>query len=453
MLESVKKIHFIGIGGVGMSAIAAILLGRGYSVSGSDVKESFLTKSLHQKGAKIYFCHAASNIGQAQAVVISSAIKKDNPELMAAREKNITVCHRSDILAELLNGGRAITVAGSHGKTTTSSMLSVIFDYAGLEPTVIIGGVVDYFGSNAKLGKSDYVIAEADESDGSFLKFKPQIGLITNIEDDHMDHYGNMENLMRAFSDYVGNIAPAGMPVLCVNHPQVEALLPHLKRPFISYAVDKEADYTAKDVLIGKEKTTFSIWHHGQLLGKAELSIPGRHNVQNALGAFAAAHFVGISPEKIIKALKIFHGANRRFQTKKKTDLYWIVDDYAHHPTEIKMTLKAAKQTKPKRLICVFQPHRYTRTKLLADEFGAAFKDADVLILTDVYAAGENPLPGIDGRTVVTAVQKNGQEPIYIENMKDIAPYLKERLEPGDLVITMGAGNIFQCGETLAKEI
>lgn len=436
-----------------MSAIAAVLLDKGYQISGSDAKTSFLVENLRSKGAVIFCGHAAENIGTCEAVVVSSAIDAQNPEIIAAQQKHIKIYHRSDLLAELLNGGKGIAVAGSHGKTTTSSMLSVIFDHAGLAPTVLIGGIVDYFKSNAQLGKGDYVIAEADESDGSFLKFKPYLALVTNIEDDHMDHYGSMDNLMQAFKEYIAHIVPGGMAILCLDHPQVAALAKDIERPYLSYAIDAPADYLAKNIVITKEGTTFEVFHHGEFLGQVQLAIPGCHNVLNALGAFAAAHFAQIAPAKIIAALKVFHGANRRFQTKKKTADYWIVDDYAHHPTEIKMTLRAAQQTKPHRLICIFQPHRYTRTKLLAEEFGMAFQDADLLILTDIYSAGEKPLAGITGQTLVEATAKHGKKAVYIEQLEQIAPYLKKILQPGDMVITMGAGNVYLCGETLANQL
>ncbi|WP_196598300.1 UDP-N-acetylmuramate--L-alanine ligase [Pectinatus frisingensis] len=453
MLKKMKKFHFIGIGGVGMSAIAEILLEKGYKITGSDLNNSDIIVNLKQKGAQIYHNHCADNIKDCDAVVISSAIAKDNPELLAARQKNITVYHRSDVLAALLNSAKGIAVAGSHGKTTTSSMLSVILDNAGIDPTVLIGGVVDYFHGNARLGKSDYVIAEADESDGSFLKFDPYIAVVTNIEDDHMDHYGNMENIINAFKQFIGNISEKGTAVLCLDHKNVRKIISDTTKPYISYAIDTPADYRAANIKMSKTTTSFDVTYKENLIGHIELNIPGRHNILNALAAIAVCRFLDIPVEKIADGFKLFHGAKRRFQTKKRTASYWIVDDYAHHPTEIKTTLEAARQTQPKRLICIFQPHRYSRTKLLAAEFGHCFSPADILIFTDIYSAGESPIPGISGKTIVTEVEKTGKKAVYIPDMDKIASYVQNIMQSGDLIITMGAGNIFKCGETLARNL
>ncbi|TCS80863.1 UDP-N-acetylmuramate--L-alanine ligase [Pectinatus cerevisiiphilus] len=453
MLNNIKKIHFIGIGGIGMSAIAEVLLEKGYTVTGSDLTSSAIVAGLQKRGAIIYKGHRSSNVNGCDAVVKSSAIAADNPELLAAVEKNIKVYHRSDILAELLNSAKGIAVAGSHGKTTTSSMVSVVLDHAGVDPTVVIGGVVDYFHGNARLGKSEYVIAEADESDGSFLKFYPYVAAVTNIEDDHMDHYGTMENIIKAFRQFISNVQPTGTAVLCLDHENVRKIAALTDRPFISYGIVNDADYMADNIKMSKEKTSFDVLYKKSCIGRIELNIPGRHNILNALATVAICRFLGISMEQIAEGFKIFHGADRRFQTKKKTTDYWIVDDYAHHPTEIKTTLDAAKQTKPKRLICIFQPHRYTRTKLLAKEFGNCFSQADVLIFTDIYSAGEKPIPGISGKTILDEVEKTGKKAVYIENMNEISSYVQKIMKPGDLIITMGAGNIFKCGEELAQKL
>ncbi|WP_196594409.1 UDP-N-acetylmuramate--L-alanine ligase [Pectinatus sottacetonis] len=453
MLENIKKVHFVGIGGVGMSAIADVLWEKGYKVSGSDLNSSDIVTNLAQKGIKIYKNHAEENIRDSDIVVISSAISRDNPEVAAAIRQNIKVCHRSDILAALLNSAKGIAVAGSHGKTTTSSMLSVVLDNAGIDPTVLIGGVVDYFHGNARLGKSEYVIAEADESDGSFLKFFPYIAVVTNIEDDHMDHYGTMENIIKAFDQFVGQVTEGGTAVLCLDHENVRTIANCTKKNYISYAIDNDADYRAVNINMSKHRTAFDVIYKNDNIGHIELNIPGRHNILDALAAIAVCRFLGVSFAKIAAGFMLFHGAKRRFQTKKKNENYWIVDDYGHHPTEIRTTLEAAKQTMPKRLICIFQPHRYSRTKLLAREFGNCFKKADILICTDIYPAGEKPLPGISGRTILSEVEKNGQKAIYIEDMNKIAAYVKGIMKPGDLIITMGAGNIFLCGEQIAEMI
>ncbi len=449
-----KKLHFIGIGGIGMSAIAKILLEKGYKISGSDVRHSELLDELAEDGATVFYNHAADNLKDAEAVVISSAIKNNNPELVAAKERGLKIYHRSDMLALLLNEAeKGIAVAGSHGKTTTSSMLGVVFDVAGVNPTVIIGGSVDYFSSNARLGNSEYVIAEADESDGSFLKFHPYGAVITNIEDDHMDHYGSMENIMQAFKIYAENVADKGILALCFDHENVRNLAQKLQRSYVSYAISHPTDYRAVNLVMEAGHTSFDVEYKGENLGQIVLQVPGKHNVLNALATIAVGRFFGLSMQDLRAGFTYFHGANRRFQTKGKSEKYWIVDDYAHHPTEIKMTLKAAREIKPARLVCVFQPHRYTRTQLLAGEFATCFKDADVLVLTDIYSAGEEPIPGVTGASLAELVRQQGQDVVYIEDKADILPYLKDNLCIGDLVITMGAGDIYKCGEALVQEL
>ena len=452
MLENIRKLHFVGIGGVGMSAIAEVMLDKGYEISGSDLSESEVVQKLRAKGAVIYKGHAAANVEGKDAIVLSSAIHQDNPELVQAKKLGLKIFHRSDILAFLLNAAKGIAVAGAHGKTTTSSMISVVLEHAGVDPTILIGGFVDYLNGNAKLGKSDYLVAEADESDGSFLKFYPHIAVVTNIEDDHMDHYGSMENIIKAFIQFVQNLDKEnGLAVLCFDNENIRNIAPQLDRRYISYALEHEADYTAADIVADGPQTTFSVVYKGEKLGAVTLNIPGRHNVLNALATIAVCHKLGLSIEAIASGFAVFTGTKRRFQTKFRNDDVWIVDDYAHHPTEIQTTIKAARQTNPKRLVVAFQPHRYTRTQLLRKEFGSCFKGADVLILTDIYAASEEPIPGISGRTIVDEVKaQTGVDAVYIEKLADIAPWLEQNRRKGDLIITMGAGNIYTVGETLA---
>lgn len=452
MLENIRKLHFVGIGGVGMSAIAEVMLDKGYEISGSDLSESEVVQKLRAKGAVIYKGHAAANVEGKDAIVLSSAIHQDNPELVQAKKLGLKIFHRSDILAFLLNAAKGIAVAGAHGKTTTSSMISVVLEHAGVDPTILIGGFVDYLNGNAKLGKSDYLVAEADESDGSFLKFYPHIAVVTNIEDDHMDHYGSMENIIKAFIQFVQNLDKEnGLAVLCFDNENIRNIAPQLDRRYISYALEHEADYTAADIVADGPQTTFSVVYKGEKLGAVTLNIPGRHNVLNALATIAVCHKLGLSIEAIAAGFAVFTGTKRRFQTKFRNDDVWIVDDYAHHPTEIQTTIKAARQTNPKRLVVAFQPHRYTRTQLLRKEFGSCFKGADVLILTDIYAASEEPIPGISGRTIVDEVKaQTGVDAVYIEKLADIAPWLEQNRRKGDLIITMGAGNIYTVGETLA---
>lgn len=453
MIGNIKNFHFVGIGGVGMSAIAEVMLDKGFKISGSDLSDSAVVQHLRQKGAVIYKGHSADNISGQEALVLSSAIHQDNPELVAAKNLGLKIFHRSDLLAYLLNAADGIAVAGAHGKTTTSSMISVVLDHAGVDPTIIIGGFVDYLKGNAKLGKSKYLVAEADESDGSFLKFYPHISVVTNIEDDHMDHYGSMENIIKAFIQFLENLdKETGLAVLCFDNENIRNIADKVQRKYISYALEHEADYTACDIKFEGAHTVFTVNYKGEKLGQVALNIPGRHNVLNALATIAVCRILGLTIEEIAAGLAAFSGTKRRFQTKFKNEDLWIVDDYAHHPTEIQTTIKAAKQTAPNRLIVAFQPHRYSRTQLLQKEFGSCFEGADLLILTDIYAASEDPIPGINGRTIVDEVKKQtGVDAVYIEKLNDIAPWLKEHTQKGDLLITMGAGDIYTVGETLAQ--
>ncbi|HIX83077.1 MAG TPA: UDP-N-acetylmuramate--L-alanine ligase [Candidatus Megamonas gallistercoris] len=455
MLENIRKLHFVGIGGVGMSAIAEVMLDKGYEISGSDLSDSEVVQKLRAKGATVYKGHDSTNVEGKDAIVLSSAIHQDNPELVQAKKLGLKIFHRSDILAFLLNAVKGIAVAGAHGKTTTSSMISVVLEHAGIDPTILIGGFVDYLNGNAKLGKSDYLVAEADESDGSFLKFYPHIAVVTNIEDDHMDHYGSMENIIKAFVQFIQNLDKEnGLAVLCFDNENIRNITKQIDRQYISYALEHEADYTATDIVTDGPQTTFTVVYKGEKLGAVTLNIPGRHNVLNALATIAVCHKLGLSIKTIAEGFTVFSGTKRRFQTKFRNEDVWIVDDYAHHPTEIQTTIKAAKQTEPKRLIVAFQPHRYTRTQLLRKEFGSCFKGADMLILTDIYAASEKPIPGISGKTIVEEVKmQTGVDAVYIEKLADIAPWLEKNKQKGDLIITMGAGNIYTVGETLADEL
>lgn len=454
MLKGIKKVHFIGIGGAGMSALARILIDKGYTVTGSDMKKSPIVEQLSDRGAQIWQGHAAGNVDGAEAIVVSTAIPDSNPEVIAAKERGLKRLHRSDVNAFLLNAAEGIAVAGAHGKTTTTSMIGVVLDHAGVSPTIIIGGEVDYLGSNAKLGKGKYLVSEADESDGSFLKLKPHIAVVTNVEDDHMDYYGTMDNIRKAFRQFIENIDhETGNAVLCFDNENIRNIAAQVKRPIISYAIDHEADYKAVDIKPQGAGISFAVQYKGEKLGRIVLNIPGRHNVLNALATVAVARLAEVDFDKIAEGFTLFNGAKRRFETKGRKAGVWVVDDYAHHPTEIASTLIAARQTEHKRLICAFQPHRYTRTKLLVEEFGSCFKEADILLLTDVYSAGEAPIPGVDGRLIEKSVlEKTGRQAIYIPERANIAEQLAKIAKPGDLIITMGAGDIFLTGpELLAK--
>jgi UDP-N-acetylmuramate--alanine ligase len=449
MLNTVKFVHFIGIAGAGMRAVANVFIQRGFSVSGSDLQESDVTQRMRQQGARICIGQCPENLQNAEVVIISSAIKEDNPELQEARRREIPVIHRSDALLYIMQQGKGIAVAGAHGKTTTSSMIGQIFYESGMDPTIVLGGEVDYLHSNSVLGHGEYIIAEADESDGSFMKLTPHIAVVTNIEDDHMDHYGSMENIIKAFKVFIQKLDPeTGKAVLCFDNENIRNLVPELKRTCVSYAIDHEADYMAKHIHYEMGQLHYDVYHQGQNLGTVVLSVPGRHNVLDSLASIVTALLCGISFSDCVAALAHFHGAKRRFQTKGHIDGIWVVDDYAHHPTEIQATLTAAHEMDTHRVVCVFQPHRYSRTQLLADHFGRAFVHADVLVLTDVYAAGESPIAGVTGELIAQKVRElSGQDVIYIPQKEDIVTYLTNFAQSGDLVITMGAGDIYQIGE------
>ena len=452
MLTGIKKVHFIGIGGAGMSALAKILVEKGYEVSGSDMKESTMTGILRDLGAKIFIGHKAENVVGAEAIVVSSAIREENPEVVEANRLGLKRLHRSDVNAFLINNCKGIAVAGAHGKTTTTSMIGVSLDYEGVSPSIIIGGEVDYLGSNAKLGTSDYLVSEADESDGTFLKYHPYIGIVTNIENDHMDHYGTMENIIKAFRQFLNQVRDDGWAVVCSDNDHIRDILPEVQCKVVTYGMNQPADYMAANVQTTASETTFEVVHKGEKLGQVRLNVPGMHNVLNAMACVVTGITLGLSVDQMAEGLTVFNGAKRRFQTKGKVNDIWVVDDYAHHPTEIATTIKAARQTQPKRLVCAFQPHRYSRTQLLQKEYGSCFAGADLLVLTDVYSAGEDPIPGVDGELLVQEVaRQTGQNTVYIKDKKEIAQYLKSIAQPGDLIMTMGAGDIVKCGEELVE--
>ncbi len=454
-MQGIHNIHFIGIGGAGMSALAHVLCERGFHVSGSDKNTGGICEKLKALGAVVYQGHEAGQVRGADAVVISSAIHPDNCELVAAKEQGIRIMHRSDVLAELINHADGVAVAGAHGKTTTSAMLSCIAAESGIDPTIVIGGEVTSLGGNARSGSGRFVVAEADESDGSFLKFYPLYAIVTNIENDHMDHYGSEENIYAAFKQFVGSIRQGGAAVLCMDNAKLCRLAAETGTRVISYGIDNEAaDYVAKDVCYHTGGTDYRVYKNGSLFAEVQLIVPGRHNVLNSLGALACAVEMGIKTDSILKALKNFTGAHRRFETKGRADGVWVVDDYAHHPTEISVTLNAARQTKPERLICVFQPHRYTRTQLLFDEFCTCFKGCDKLILTDIYAASEDPIEGVNSKALAEGIKKAlGIDVSYIPAKDEIEHYLAENARPGDLIMTIGAGDVYKIGEALVTDL
>ena len=453
-LQAYHRFHFVGIGGMGMRALAVILLDKGYEISGSDMNDSPFLEDFRKKGATIYIGHDASHVRGADCLILSSAISPDNPELLEAKKDGIPIFHRSDVLAAIFQWGKGIAVAGAHGKSTTSAMIGQIFYDAKTDPTIVLGASADYIHGNSTLGKGDYVIAEADESDGSFLKFSTYMAVVTNIEDDHLDHYGTVENIRKAFVEFISHISyPNGVAILCTDSEGVQAILPKVKEKVITYGLNEQAEYRAVHKRYSNKHMFFDVVHRGEILGTIELQIPGTHNIRDALGAVIAGLYCGISFETIKEALSHFVGVKRRFETKSRAHDLWIVDDYAHHPTEIEATLRAARETGDHRIICAFQPHRYSRTQLLQQEFAEAFDDADVLFFTDIYAASEAPIPGVDGHLIPDLVQKRhpGKEIHYVENVNEMAKALYDFVKPGDMIITMGAGSIYRAGEELIQ--
>jgi len=442
-------IHFIGIGGAGMSGIAKVLLDLGYKVSGSDLNMTDTTKRLQENGALVYSGHRADNVVEGvDTVVVSTAIPGENEEVKKAQKLNISVIQRAEMLAKLMQNQKAICIAGAHGKTTTTSMIALVLEKNNFDPTVVVGGELNDIGGNAKLGRGEYLVAEADESDGSFLKLLPWSTVITNIEDDHLDHYGSLENIIQAFNEFVDLGGPTGFSVLCVDNPYVKELAKHVPGKLITYGLTESADYTARDIVYEGLVTKAQIYYKENFIGELELNVPGKHNISNALAAISVGGEFGIENSEILKALKSFQGVQRRFQLIGKVNNIQIVDDYAHHPTEIKATLLAARNSHNGRIIAIFQPHRYTRTKFLAKEFGQSFIMADKLILDEVYSAGEKLIPGVTTQNIVENLPAE-TDVAYFKEYKDIMNYLASIVKPGDLVITLGAGNIWRVGVDL----
>lgn len=457
MQGKLERVHFIGIGGAGMSAIATVLLGMGgYRVSGSDIKGSVVTERLKKQGAICHIGHAAQNItNEIDAVIVSTAIAPDNPEILEAKRLGIPLVRRGEMLARLMKEKKGIAVAGAHGKTTTTSMIALVLENNGLDPTIIIGGDLSNIGGNAKQGHGEYLVAEADESDGSFLLLDPKITVVTNIEDDHMDYYKSQENIIKAFRQFLHKVPTDGLAVLCKNDPVLREMGPTLSCPVITYGPKGcNADYEIEVLAVMDGLSRGDIFYHGERLGTLELHVPGQHNLLNALAAVAVGRHIGIEFAGIARALREFWGAKRRYQRIGESQGVQVVDDYAHHPTEIKATLQAARSAHPGRIITVFQPHRYTRTRQLYREFGQSFQNADQVILTDIYAASETPIEGIHTKLIVDAIpHREGQEVIYLPTLKDAADFLQKNVQSGDLVLTMGAGDVWTLGGELIRRL
>lgn len=447
MLSEVKKVHFIGIGGYGMSALAFVLLQDGYSVSGSDLRNSGLTQSLEQKGARVFLGHRAEQVGEAELVVYSTAIPEDNPELHAARERGLPLWHRSELLAAVFNGKGGVAIAGAHGKTTTTAMVSLLLERGKFDPTAIIGGEVSFFQGNARVGKGHHVVAEACESDHSFLRYHPEVALVTNIEPDHLEHYdGDFQRLVDSYVFFINNVKEGGTAVLCADDPKLRELRPQILPQVVTYGLTKGADMRAEDVIMEGLGSRFSLYKQEQYIGEFSLQVPGEHNVLNALGAMATAHCCGMNLQDMSEPLRTFNGVKRRFEIVGNTGDIMVVDDYAHHPTEIRATLTAAKRS-GRRIICVFQPHRFSRTRFLWSEFLEAFHEADVLLLDDIYGAGEAPIPGISAGKLAELLRGKGHRGVhFLSGSEQLLTALQQITRDGDLVITMGAGDIWQVG-------
>jgi UDP-N-acetylmuramate--alanine ligase len=448
------KIHFVGIGGMGMCGIAEVLANMGYRVSGSDMNDTEITRHLTQIGCTVKQGHRADHLGEADVVVVSSAIKGYNPEVEAARARQIPVIPRAEMLGELMRMKYGIAIAGAHGKTTTTTMLHTVLMAAGFDPTAVIGGRVNSLGlANARWGKSDYLVAEADESDGSFLTLSPTLAVVTNIDAEHLDHYGTFDNVKKAFTDFCNRVPFFGMSALCLDNAGVQAILPNLIKRYTTFGISSQATYRARNIRHDGMITRFVAWRRADELGEVALPMPGTHNVLNALGVLAVADFVAIPFEIYSRALSQFEGVARRFTVRGEVGGVTVVDDFGHHPAEVRATLSGAKAAfAGRRVVAAFQPHRFTRTRDQLGEFATAFHDADKVVICDIFAAGEKPIDGVSSEALVRLARDAGHPgATYIPRREDLAAWLDAQAKPGDLVITLGAGNIqLVCNEVIA---
>ena len=453
MFRPFQHIHFVGIGGIGMSGIAEVLANLGFRVSGSDQKKSEVTAHLEELKIEVTEGHDAANVGDAHVVVRSTAVRDDNPEIVEARRRSIPVIPRAEMLAELMRmKPYTVAVAGSHGKTTTTSMVATVLGIAGLDPTFVVGGIVRSYRANARLGKSELMVVEADESDRSFLMLDPMIAVVTNIDREHMDYYHDMEDVRQCFAHFVNKVPFYGAAVLCLDDPHVQAVIPRVERRRITYGMSAQADISAHDIQYDHSfGSTFQVLSGVNVLGRVTLKVPGKHNVYNSLAAIAAGLELDVPFDTIAHALSEFGGAERRFQFKGEEKGVTVVDDYGHHPTEIKATLSAARIGAPnRRIVVLFQPHRYTRTQDLMDEFASAFNNADVLLVTDIYAASEIPIEGVNAEVLTNRIKSYGHKSAeYIGSVEAGAERLRDIVREGDLVITLGAGTVTRVGDQL----
>ena len=457
MFKKYQHIHFVGIGGIGMSGIAEVLLNLGYRISGSDVRRSSITDRLEKLGAKIYEWHDVANIEGAHVLVTSTAVRVDNPEVMAAIQRQVPVIPRAEMLAELMRLKYGIAIAGSHGKTTTTSMVATMLDRAAFDPTVVVGGRVNTLGSNARLGHGDFMVVEADESDKSFLKLSPTIAVVTNIDLEHLDFYHDIDEIRSCFVQFVNKVPFYGSVIICLDDPNIQLIIPQISRRIVTYGLRAHADISAADIRVSSQNFTsvFKVRRNNETLGEITLNVPGEHNVCNALAAVAIGLELEMNFDQIREGLQTYSGTERRFQIKGligadsagEGEGILVVDDYGHHPTEIRATLAAAK-TSGRRLVVLFQPHRYSRTEALFDEFARSFYDAEVVLLADIYAASEDPIPGVSAELLAREIERYGHRNVrYVGGVAEALPALIELTRPGDLVLTLGAGNVWRAGE------
>jgi UDP-N-acetylmuramate--alanine ligase len=455
VFKRIEHVHLVGIGGSGMSGIAEVLLNLGYAVSGSDLRRSSVTGRLEAMGARVFEGHAGANVAGAHVVVVSSAVRPDNPEVLEARRLAIPVIPRAEMLAELMRLKYGIAISGSHGKTTTTSMTALVLDRGGLDPTVVVGGRVGVLGSGARLGRGDYMVAEADESDRSFLKLTPAIAVVTNIDREHLDTYRDLAEVQEAFVGFANKVPFYGAAVLCADDAPTRAILPRIERRVVTYGLGGNAHVSARDLSVGATSSSYAVVHAGRPLGTVELAVPGAHNVTNSLAAVAVGLELGIGFEAIRAALSDFAGVDRRFQVKGEAGGVLVIDDYGHHPAEIRATLAALRaRAEARRTVVLFQPHRFSRTRALWDEFRAAFAGADVLLVTDIYPASEAPLPGITARSLAEAIPvPDGGRVAYAGTLAEATQRLAEEVRPGDVVLTLGAGHVHTAGEALLRRL
>ncbi len=454
MFGRVKHVHLVGIGGAGMSGIAEVLLNLHYVVSGSDLRRSEVTDRLASLGARVGYGHAAANIEGADVVVVSTAVAKNNPEIVAARERLVPVIPRVEMLAELMRMKYSVAVGGTHGKTTTTSLISAVLSVGGLDPTVVVGGKISSMGTGARLGASEYMVAEADESDGSFLKLSPTLAVVTTVDEEHLDYYSGIDEIKSAFTRFANSVPFYGCSIVCLDQHNIQSIIGDIERRVITYGLASQADVQATGIEASGELTSFTVTAGSKELGRAEITMPGLHNVYNSIAAVAVGLELGVSFGDITEALRGFEGIARRFDVRGEAGDVLVLDDYGHHPVEIATTLSAAAARWNRRLVVLFQPHRYTRTQKLLEEFGRSFYDATVLLVAGIYAASEEPIPGVSGANIVEVARRHGhRDADYVEDLDALYERAMTIIRPGDVVVTLGAGDIYKVGERILASL